>query len=400
MMINKSKRFRLTLNERGTLSGFPLILLTLILVAAVLGLLVHWFLGGPGPVATPAAKPTAVPTVVTVPSMQERDVLWHAIDAKLKTLDLTKLQIQPDWDGSTVVDGKNIGTHLERYRLPDLYTAQQLADMIGQNVASLGAKLVNPVKGVEEPSVGTVYSCLYAGTGLMNAVQIDCVVTSKPRICIIIDDAGYQKGAALEALYDFKVPVTSSIIPHTEYSNFLAQDFPDHGVEVMCHLPMEGHNHVRLGAYKEYLKKGMDVEKAKEEVKAGLADLPNCRGLNNHMGSVATTDLPLMTAVCEELKAENMFVIDSRTSSKAVVSKAAHAVGLPVAQREFFLDNTKSPTVVLKQMKLTAAFAKKHGLAVAIGHFNVITLKTLKVAVQKLQDEGYQFVYASEVVKE
>jgi polysaccharide deacetylase 2 family uncharacterized protein YibQ len=39
-------------------------------------------------------------------------------------------------------------------------------------------------------------------------------------------------------------------------------------------------------------------------------------------------------------------------------------------------------------------------LAVAIGHFNVITLKTLKVVVQKLQNEGYQFVYASEVVKE
>jgi polysaccharide deacetylase 2 family uncharacterized protein YibQ len=83
-----------------------------------------------------------------------------------------------------------------------------------------------------------------------------------------------------------------------------------------------------------------------------------------------------------------------------VVSQAAHAVGLPVAQREFFLDNTKSPAVVLKQMRLTAAFAKKHGLAVAIGHFNVITLKTLKVVVQKLQNEGYQFVYASEVVKE
>jgi len=55
--------------------------------------------------------------------------------------------------------------------------------------------------------------------------------------------------------------------------------------------------------------------------------------------------------------------------------------------------------VVLKQMRLTAAFAKKHGLAVAIGHFNVITLKTLKVVVQKLQNEGFQFVYASEVVK-
>jgi hypothetical protein len=298
-----------------------------------------------------------------------------------------------------MVDGKRVDTHWESYRLPQLYTAQQLADLLGQAAAPLGAKLMEPVKGEDQPDMGTVYSCLYAG-GSLTPVQIDWVVTSKPRICLIIDDGGYQKGAALDALYDFKIPVTVSIIPHTEYSNFLAQDFPGHGVEVMCHLPMEGHDHVLAGAYKEYLKKGMDVEKAKEEVKTGLADLPNCRGLNNHMGSVVTTDLSLMTAVCEELKAENMFVIDSRTSPQAVVSKAARAVGLPVAQREFFLDNTKSPRVVLKQMRLTAAFAKKHGLAVAIGHFNVITLKTLKVVVQKLQNEGYQFVYASEVVKE
>jgi hypothetical protein len=399
MMTNKLSLIKLRNNERGALSGFPLILLTLVLVAAVLGLLAHWFLGGPSLSITPTIQPTPLPTASAVSNSKDPETLWHALDAQLKNLDLTKLQTQPAADGVVVLDGKNVGTHLERYRLPDLYTAQQLADLLSQNVAPLGAKLVNPVKAVEEPGVGTVYSCLYAGVGL-NAVQIDWITSAKPRICLIIDDAGYQKGAALEALYDFKVPVTVSIIPHTEYSNFLAQDFPLHAVEVMCHLPMEGHDHVSVGAYKEYLKRGMNVEKAKDEVRAGLADLPNCKGLNNRMGSVATLDLPLMTAVCEELKAEHMFMIDSRTSPKAVVSKAAHAVGIPVAQREFFLDNTKAPGVVLKQMRLTAAFAKKHGLAVAIGHFNVITLKTLKVEVKKLQDQGYQFVYASEVVKE
>jgi polysaccharide deacetylase 2 family uncharacterized protein YibQ len=399
MMTNKLSLIKLRNNERGALSGFPLILLTLILVVAVLGLLAHWFLGGPSLPITQTIQPTPVPTVSIVSNSKDPEALWHTLDTQLKILDFEKLQIHPAAVGTALVDGKNVNTHWEQYRLPDLYTAQQLADLLEPTVISLGSKLVYPVKSVEESGTGTVYSCLYAGAGL-NAVQIDWITSSKPRICLIIDDAGYQKGAALEALYDFKVPVTVSIIPHTEYSNFLAQDFPLHAVEVMCHLPMEGHDHVPVGAYKEYLKKGMDIEKAKAEVKAGLADLPNCKGLNNHMGSVATLDLPLMTAVCEELKAEHMFMIDSRTSSKAVVSKAAHAVGIPVAQREFFLDNTKAPGVVRKQMRLTAAFAKKHGLAVAIGHFNVITLKTLKVEVQKLQDQGYQFVYASEVVKE
>jgi hypothetical protein len=397
MTTNKSRLFRIARNEKGALTGFPLVLLTLILVVAVLGLLAHWFLGGSGSSTVQTAQPQVSPTVVS--TSQNPDALWQALAAQLKSLDLYKLQMKPPDNRTAVVDGKNVGVHGERFRLPNLYTPEQLAELLNQTAATLGAKLVNPVKGVDEPGLGKVYTCLYAGASL-NTVQIDWVATDKPRICLIIDDAGYQKGAALDALYGFQVPVTSSIIPHTQYSHFLAEDFPSHGVEVMCHLPMQGHEHVKPGDYQEYLKKGMAADKAQAEVKTALADLPNCRGLNNHMGSVATTDLRLMTAVCEELKAENMFVIDSRTTPRAMVSKAAKTVGLPLAQREFFLDNVETPKAITKQMRLTAAYAKKHGLAIAIGHFKVIGLKTLKADVQQLNDDGYQFVYASEVVKQ
>jgi len=399
-MINK-RSMNLATNERGTLTGFPLVLLTPILVVAVMGLLAHWFLGGPSAPVAAAAQPTVVPATTAAPvsaaAAGQDEALWNAIDSQLQKMDMVKLQVHSEIK-SVVIDGKNVAAHWAAYRLPDLYTAQQLTDILSAAAATAGATLTAPIQQTEQEGTGKVTTALYAEGTKVNAVQIDWIATSKPRICLIIDDAGYQKGAALEALYDFKVPVTCSIIPHTQYSNLLAQDFPSHGVEVMCHLPMEGHDHVARGAYKEYLKKGMDVETAKEEVKRGLADLPNCKGLNNHMGSVATLDLKLMTAVCEELKAENMFVIDSKTSAKAIVSKAAKAAGVPVAQREFFLDNQKTPGTVLKEMRLTAAYAQKHGLAVAIGHFNVITLKTLKVEVQKLKDQGFEFVYASEVV--
>lgn len=402
-MMNNCRLLTAIRNERGTLSGFPLVLLTLILIAAVLGLLARWFLGGPevanvpGPV--PTQVPVAAPTTIPIAAVGSDEALWKVINDQLQKMDMAKLQVRAEIE-SDVIDGKTIATHVETFRLPNLYTAQQLAEVLGSAAASLGATLVAPVKPVEQEGVGTVYSCLYAKGSQYNAVRIDWVATSKPRICLIIDDGGYQKGAALEALYGFKVPVTCSIIPHTQYSHFLAEDFPSHGVEVMCHLPMEGHERVPKGAYQEFLKKGMDVETAKVELKRALEDLPNCKGLNNHMGSVATTDLRLMEAVCEELKAQNMFIIDSKTSPRAVVSKAAKVIGVPVAQREFFLDNQKTPTTVIYQMDRTKKYALKHGLAVAIGHFNVITLKTLKVEVQKLESQGFQFVYASEVVKE
>jgi hypothetical protein len=221
-----------------------------------------------------------------------------------------------------------------------------------------------------------------------------------PSVCLIIDDAGYQKGVALKALYDFKVPVTVAIIPGAPFSKNLAKEFPSHGVEVMCHMPMEGHEKGMVGTnYKEFLKKGMSANQVGVELDQALANLPNCRGLNNHMGSVATEDGALMSEVCQSLKARNLYVIDSRTTANSLVEKTAKKVGLPVAGRNVFLDNVEEPAAILKQLEAAETYAKKHGFAVVIGHFKPITLQTLESAIPKLKKEGIQFVFASEVVK-
>src|ERR1700679_2702426 len=157
MMINKSKKLGLTLNERGTLSGFPLILLTLILVAAVLGLLAHWFLGGPAGSPLTQTIPIAATPTAAFSNVQDPDALWHVLDAKLKNLDFVKLQTQAPGTKTTIVDGKNVSVHWESYRLPELYTLQQLSDLLVQAGTPLGAKLVQPVNAAEQPGLGTVY---------------------------------------------------------------------------------------------------------------------------------------------------------------------------------------------------------------------------------------------------
>jgi polysaccharide deacetylase 2 family uncharacterized protein YibQ len=163
---------------------------------------------------------------------------------------------------------------------------------------------------------------------------------------------------------------------------------------------MEGHEKGMVGGnYKELLKKGMEADQAKEAVEKALENLPNCRGLNNHMGSVATEDPELMADVCAVLKAHGLFIIDSRTTAKSMMAKEAQKAGVPVASRNVFLDNVETPEAILKQLEQTAAYAKKHGLVVAIGHFKPLTLQTLESEIPKLKEKGFQFVYASEVVK-
>lgn len=221
-----------------------------------------------------------------------------------------------------------------------------------------------------------------------------------PRICLIIDDGGYQRGAALQALYAIKSPITVSIIPDVEFSQALAEEFPDHGVEVMCHMPMEGHEKGAVGShYKALLRKGMDPAVAHRYVEEALRGLPHCRGLNNHMGSVATEDLGLMKAVCGVLKEKGFYAIDSRTTAKSQVARAAREQGVPCAARNVFLDNQETAAAILKQLDQAATYAQKHGVAVAIGHFKTTTLKTLAEEIPNMEAHGFRFVYASQVVK-
>lgn len=220
------------------------------------------------------------------------------------------------------------------------------------------------------------------------------------RICLIIDDGGYQRGNALQALYAIKSPITVSIIPDVEFSRVLAEEFPDHGVEVMCHMPMEGHEKGSVGShYKALIRKGMDLSLARRDIEEALEGLPHCRGLNNHMGSVATEELSLMKAVCSVLHERGLYAIDSRTTAKSQVARAASEQGVACASRNVFLDNQETAPAIQKQLDQAAAYARKHGVAVAIGHFKTLTLKVLGENIPRLEAQGFRFVHASEVVK-
>ncbi len=375
-------------NIRGFLANFLVIFLSL---AVVVFLMWRYFKGSS---AVSAAKPFSTPGTSDFfrgDPAESTDKLLKALNDKLQSLDLLKLLDREVETRPATVQGKVISTYFEEFRLPWRYSARELASQLESTAQPLGARETLSDSG----------SCLFTYSSEWVPVEISFNEVKKPRICLIIDDGGYQKGEALEHLYGFKVPVTVSIIPDVEFSKSLAEEFPAHGVEVMCHMPMEGHEKGTVGGnYKALLKKGMDSSVAKKDVEEALEDLPNCRGLNNHMGSVATEDPELILGVCEALKPGGLFIIDSRTTAKSVVEQEARKTGVPVASRNVFLDNVETPGAILKQLGQAAAYAKKHGQVVAIGHFKVVTLKTLEEAVHQLRDQGFQFVYASEAVKE
>ncbi|MGH7739406.1 MAG: divergent polysaccharide deacetylase family protein [bacterium] len=344
---------------------------------------------------TPAASSSAFQGDASRATTQ----LVSAVNQQLESLDVLKLLTEPVQEVPVTVQGKVFSTYRESFRLPARYSPDDLAALLTDTVQAQGARRIGQDVRKDASGLETFYDYSFGFEPGWVPLQITWVETRAPKVCLIIDDGGYQEGKALEALYQFKVPVTVSVIPDVIYSKDLASQMPSHGIEVMCHMPMKGHEADRLDNYKEFLKPGMPAREVGRILNQALDALPGCVGMNNHMGSKATEDADLMLKVCQVLKGRGLYLIDSRTTAKSMAAAEAVKTNLVHAERNVFLDDVVTAPAILAQLNRLVRYARKHGTAVGIGHFKVTSLETLRDAIPKLKAEGIQFIYASEAVK-
>lgn len=210
----------------------------------------------------------------------------------------------------------------------------------------------------------------------------------KPQIVFVIDDLGYNKRWA-ELLFSIEPALTVAVLPKLPYSKYFAEEGKKNGFEILLHQPMQPEDeHADPGP--GLITIDMTVEQIKNNFRENLSTVPHVVGVNNHMGSRGTKDRRLMYVLAKELKEKNLFFLDSMTDPKSVAYDVAFALGIPTTRRDVFLDNQDDYNAVLRQIEETADFAKENGTAVAIGHIRENTLRALKEAIPKLQQQGFE----------
>lgn len=217
-------------------------------------------------------------------------------------------------------------------------------------------------------------------------------------IAIIIDDFGYNFDDVTQSFLRLDADLTYAIIPGHAYSHQIAEKAFAANYEVIIHMPMESQSN-QAGEDDYILKTDMTSGEIERRVRRVLDEFPQARGMNNHQGSKATESERLMTIVGSQLKETDKYFIDSRTTGKTVAEKKISAIGVPVAHRHIFLDNDSDPELIRKQVEKLARYAQKHGAAIAIGHGRPNTLAVLRSEIPRLQAAGFQFVFASRIVK-
>lgn len=219
----------------------------------------------------------------------------------------------------------------------------------------------------------------------------------RPEIAVIIDDAGVDRvhtGVAIR----LRGPLTISFLPYASDLAGQARAARANRHEVMLHVPMEPN-----GAFAEPEPHLLRIRQGPAEIQRRLARdldaLPGIVGINNHMGSLFTSDPYALAPVMEELSRRGLLFVDSRTTARSLAQDSAQAHGLPNAGRDVFLDHYEGQAEVRKRLGETERVARKQGYAIAIGHPRAATLAELAIWLDEVESKGFRLVPVSAVVR-
>jgi len=218
--------------------------------------------------------------------------------------------------------------------------------------------------------------------------------TAPPRgdgasIAIVIDDCGLSDSGTRGAIA-LPNAVTLSFLPYGTNSHSLAKLARERGHDIMLHMPMQPLGSADPGP--DALTVGLPHDVVSERVRQGFARIPDVVGLNNHMGSRFTEDAEGLQPVMREIKARNLFFLDSMTSAHSVGVSVAREAGVPVLSRDVFLDDVVTEEEVVHALALAERIARQRGAAIAIGHPHPSTLKVLNQWIAGLDKRGFRLV--------
>lgn len=192
------------------------------------------------------------------------------------------------------------------------------------------------------------------------------VSAKEAKLVFVIDDAGHNL-TQLEPFLQLPFPVTVAVLPALEYSVQAAEKTRRAGKEVLLHQPMQAKD-LKINPGPAAITPKMSADEIASLVKKNVASLGGVKGINNHEGSLITENAVQLGAVFDVCKEQNLFFLDSRTTSQTVARKVASSRSMRIWERSVFLDNSSEKEDIVAAVRLGMDIATKNGIAIMIGH--------------------------------
>ena len=217
------------------------------------------------------------------------------------------------------------------------------------------------------------------------------------KIAIVVDDMGLNLKIS-ERVVGLKPPLTLSYLPYAADLKRQTRKAKSVGHELLLHLPMEPIDRT-IDPGPNVLLSGINKKELVQTIRWNLNQFDDFVGINNHMGSKFTLDTVLMTVLFTELKANNLFFLDSLTIKNSKGEKVAKNLGVPFLKRDIFIDHVDNDIAIKKKLREVERISISKGSVIAICHPRKRTLSQLKPWLHMLQSRGFKLVPVSHLLK-
>lgn len=217
----------------------------------------------------------------------------------------------------------------------------------------------------------------------------------RPMVAIVIDDLGMDRRRTSDVA-GLPGPLTLSFLTYADDLGEQTDKARLAGHELMLHVPMEPSSRT-VDPGPNVLLTTLDAAEIRRRLDWGLSRFGGYVGINNHMGSKFTADPKAMGVVMDDLSRRGLLFLDSRTGPHTVGRAEARRFGVPIVERNIFLDNENEVPAVLARLAEVEAIARKTGEAIAIGHPRDATIEALAGWLPALRDMGLVLVPISAI---
>ncbi|TYQ16266.1 UNVERIFIED_CONTAM: hypothetical protein Cloal_2789 [Acetivibrio alkalicellulosi] len=251
-------------------------------------------------------------------------------------------------------------------------------------------------------SIGVLASTIRKPT--LSPVWDNINVQSNPstpaKLAIVIDDFGSSRDG-VDEMMSIERPLTFAVMPFLDYSQTDAQKAHDRGHEIIIHLPMESVHGKKSWLGSRPVMTDMESSEVMEIVMDSIKSVPYAKGLNNHMGSKATSNEKILASIMDVLSEKDLYFLDSLTTTSPVGKKIAQQKGILYYERDVFLDGQKPKSYIKDQLEKAGEIALKRGYALAIGHVGIeggkVTAEAINEMLPEFDKRNIQLVFVSQL---
>jgi polysaccharide deacetylase 2 family uncharacterized protein YibQ len=219
-----------------------------------------------------------------------------------------------------------------------------------------------------------------------------------PKIAFIIDDVGYHETDA-DNLKALNIPITGSVIPSTPYAEEEGRKLNKFGLQVMIHLPMQAKDPKLKYPKDQFVVLSSSMNDIINLIDRARKIIPFAHGLNNHMGSLITSNREMISKVLTIVKKRGLFFVDSRTALTTVAGKISRRMGIKTAEKDLFIDHVQTYKHSMQQIEKLIRVALYKGKGIAIGHPHLTTFKAIKDSIAKIRAKGIKIVFVSSLLE-